>query len=177
MSVGSLYQYFPNKHAILYRLQVDEWARTGAMIEAILSDEERSPADRLRDTTRAFFLSECEEAPYRRALDAAAPVWQDTPQTTVGRERSRRVVAAFLAAAAPYASAAQRDFASEILFLTITSVGKQVSERLGPGVATTGEGEARSGVEALADAIAAMLTNYLAELGRPQGTMPTWASD
>ena len=85
-------------------------------------------------------------------------------------------MAAFLAAAAPYASAAQRDFASEILFLTITSVGKQVSERLGPGVATTGEGEAGSGIEALADAIAAMLTNYLAELGRPQGTMPTWVS-
>ena len=28
VSVGSLYQYFPNKASILYRLQSDEWKQT-----------------------------------------------------------------------------------------------------------------------------------------------------
>ena len=38
VSVGSLYQYFPNKQAILFRLQTDEWEATGATLDAILGD-------------------------------------------------------------------------------------------------------------------------------------------
>jgi len=32
VSVGSLYQYFPNKAAILFRLQSNEWRQTGALL-------------------------------------------------------------------------------------------------------------------------------------------------
>ena len=48
VSVGSLYQYFPNKAAILFRLQRDEWRRTADLLSAILEDARRSPAERLR---------------------------------------------------------------------------------------------------------------------------------
>src|SRR5262249_42497118 len=65
ISVGSLYQYFPNKQAILYQLQVGEWQQTSAAIDAIVTDRSRSPEQRLRDTIRWFFHSECEEAPLR----------------------------------------------------------------------------------------------------------------
>ena len=67
VSVGSLYQYFPNKQSILYRLQIDEWHRTGNMLDAILARTQRSPALRMRDALRAFFESEIEEAPLRSA--------------------------------------------------------------------------------------------------------------
>ena len=32
VSVGSLYQYFPNKAAILFRLQSDEWRQTAELL-------------------------------------------------------------------------------------------------------------------------------------------------
>lgn len=61
VSVGSLYQYFPNKQAILFRLQLHEWEKTGETIDTILGDEKLPPARRLRTMLRAFFHSECEE--------------------------------------------------------------------------------------------------------------------
>ena len=48
VSVGSLYQYFPNKAAILFRLQSDEWRQTTDLLRVILEDVQRSPLERLR---------------------------------------------------------------------------------------------------------------------------------
>ena len=46
VSVGSLYQYFPNKEAILFRLQSDEWNQTGALLESILAGSDEPAPDR-----------------------------------------------------------------------------------------------------------------------------------
>jgi AcrR family transcriptional regulator len=159
VSVGSLYQYFPNKQAILFRLQVDEWERTGATIDAILGDATRPPAQRLRAMMRAFFHSECDEAPLRLALDAAAASYHDAPESRAGRRRSRRIVSAFVAAAAPRATARQRSFAAELAFMTTTAVGKQLSERE----------HSKAEIDRWADAIADMLSTYLARLA-PRST-------
>src|SRR6201992_3416629 len=48
VSVGSLYQYFPNKESILFRLQADEWSATATLLDGIFSDERLEPAERLR---------------------------------------------------------------------------------------------------------------------------------
>src|SRR5215218_3375087 len=47
VSVGSLYQYFPNKAAILFRLQTDEWRQTTELLRSILEDAGRPPLERL----------------------------------------------------------------------------------------------------------------------------------
>src|SRR5262245_4505150 len=65
VSVGSLYQYFPNKAAILFRLQSDEWRQTTALLSGILEDGERPPFERLRQLVHAFIRSECDEAEMR----------------------------------------------------------------------------------------------------------------
>src|ERR1700691_378588 len=110
VSVGSLYQYFPNKQAILYRLQLDEWESTGEAIDAILSDDGLAPAQRLRKLLRTFFQSECDEAPLRLALDALAPSYHAAPESRARRRRSQATVGAFVKAAAPGATARQRRF-------------------------------------------------------------------
>src|SRR6201995_4833019 len=80
VSVGSLYQYFPNKEAILFRLQTDEWKRTGDLMQSILSDTSRPPLERVRATVEAFFVSEWEEASLRIALGDAAPSYRKAPE-------------------------------------------------------------------------------------------------
>src|ERR1700678_548572 len=79
VSIGSLYQYFPNKAAILFRLQSDEWQRTSALLTGILADATRPPLERLRALVHAFIRSECDEAAVRVALDDAAPLYRDAP--------------------------------------------------------------------------------------------------
>ena len=46
VSIGSLYQYFPNKAAILFRLQSDEWRSTSGLLRDILADRTQPPPAR-----------------------------------------------------------------------------------------------------------------------------------
>lgn len=161
VSVGSLYQYFPNKQAILYRLQIDEWEKTGEAIDAILGDEDLPPARRLRKLLRVFFQSECDEAPLRIALDALAPNYHSAPESRAGRRRSRALIDAFMKSAAPSASTEQRRFGAQILLATMTSLGKHLSE-LRPDA---------SEIDRWADAVSRMLMTYFAQLV-PRGRKP-----
>jgi len=151
VSVGSLYQYFPNKEAILFRLQTDEWQRTGDLLHSILADTSRPPLERLRATVLAFFLSEWEEAALRVALGEAAPSYKKAPEVAEhrksGQERSQRFMAELL----PDATPKQRRFARDFVMTTMSVVGKKVSE----------EARSRAEVEVWAEAMGEMLCAYL----------------
>jgi len=155
VSIGSLYQYFPNKAAILFRLQSDEWQQTGAMLRRLLEDRTRRPLDRLRAAVHAFVRSECEEAAMRTALADAAPLYRDAPEAQEPRRAGKRTLQAFMAEALPDASDATRDLAADLVKMTMSEVGKAISERgCGPAEA-----------ERYASALADMLCGYLAGLG------------
>ena len=100
VSVGSLYQYFPNKAAILFRLQSDEWRQTTELLRGILEDAQRPPLERLRTLVHAFIRSECDEAAMRVALDDAAPLYRDAPEAHEARASGDRTVAALHAGSA-----------------------------------------------------------------------------
>jgi AcrR family transcriptional regulator len=128
VSVGSLYQYFPNKESILFRLQRDEWMATGRLLEGIFADTRLDAAERLRAAMRAFFRSEYEEAPLRRALGDAAPLYRDAPEGREHRARGMPLLRALIAEAAPDLPRRRRAFAAQLYVATLAAMGKHVSE-------------------------------------------------
>jgi AcrR family transcriptional regulator len=157
VSVGSLYQYFPNKESILFRLQTDEWRQTAALIDGILDDKTLAPLDRLRSVVRAFFRSECEEAEMRIALSDAAPLYRDAPETREQRAAGRRRTQAFMREVLPGVPARERTFAADLVMTTMSAIGKKVSE----------QGYSRHEVDRWATATGDMFCAYLERLSRP----------
>src|SRR5471032_2989241 len=115
VSVGSIYQYFPNKASILFRLQSDEWRQTTEMLRKTLQDARRPPLERLRRLVHAFVKSECDEALMRVALNDAAPLYRDAPEAHEVRAASEGVLKAFMREVLPDATAATRTLAGELI--------------------------------------------------------------
>jgi AcrR family transcriptional regulator len=155
VSVGSVYQYFPNKASILFRLQSDEWQQTSAMLEGILHDFAKPPLERLRALVQAFVRSECEEAEVRTALNDAAPFYRDAPEALEAQAAGDRMFLAFMLEVLPNAEEAMRAMAGDLVMATLTSVGHQFSE------APHTDAEITSYADALAD----MLCAYLEKVG------------
>jgi AcrR family transcriptional regulator len=156
VSVGSLYQYFPNKAAILFRLQSDEWRQTSELLLGILADVRRPPPERLRALVHAFIRSECDEAAMRVALNDAAPLYRDAPEAHEARAAGEGTVQVFMQEALPKASDATRAMAGDLITTTLSEVGKRFSES--PRTAAE--------IKAYADAMADMFCAYLKGLAK-----------
>ena len=156
VSIGSLYQYFPNKAAILFRLQSDEWRQTSELLRGILEDARRPLLERLRTLVHAFIQSECDEAAVRVALDDAAPLYRDAPEAKQARVSGERTVQAFMQEVLPKASKTTRALAGSLITTTLSTVGKQFSE----------SSRTPAEIETYADAMADMFCAYLRSLKR-----------
>ena len=154
VSVGSLYQYFPNKAAILFRLQSDEWRQTTGLLRDILEDVQRPPLERLRILVHAFIRSECEEAQMRVALNDTAPLYRDAPEAQQAKASGHHTIQVFMQEVLPGASDATRSLAGDLITTTLSTVGKDFSE----SPRTSAE------IETYADAMADMFCAYLGSL-------------
>jgi len=154
VSVGSLYQYFPNKAAILFRLQSDEWRQTCETLISILGDTRQAPFDRLRHLVHSFVRSECEEAGLRVALSDAAPLYRDAPEAQQARAGAEEAIAAYMREVLPNADGATRSLATDLVASTLASVGKRFS--MSP--------RSDADITVWSDALADMLSAYLRDL-------------
>ena len=128
VSVGSLYQYFPNKAAILFRLQSDEWRQTSGLLTSILTDRARPPLERLRSLTHAFLHSECAEAEVRIALGDATPLYRDAPEADEIRAASSRIFHDFMRETLPDADSRTVELVADLIEATLRQVGSSFSE-------------------------------------------------
>jgi AcrR family transcriptional regulator len=154
VSIGSLYQYFPNKAAILFRLQSDEWQETSALLSNILGDHEKAPLDRLRFLVQTFIRSECDEADMRIALDDAAPLYRNAPEAREARTQGEQAIHLFMQEVLPGAEDTTRILAGDLITTTLSTVGKEFSQT--PRTLTE--------IENYANAMADMLCAYLQRL-------------
>ncbi|WP_434732727.1 TetR family transcriptional regulator [Rhizobium sp. YTUHZ044] len=161
VSIGSLYQYFPNKAAILFRLQSDEWRQTNGMLADILADAQRPPFERLRSLVHAFLRSECEEAAMRVALHDTAPLYRDAPEAQAARASGDRIIGLFMEEVLPSVSEASRALAGDLIVTTLATVGKQFSEAP----------RSLSEIESYAEAMAEMFAAYLEKLESGRDTV------
>ncbi|MGY2372918.1 TetR family transcriptional regulator [Pseudomonas sp. SDO524_S393] len=127
VSVGSVYQYFPNKAAILFRLQSDEWQETTQMLRDILERHDTPPLERLRTLVHAFIRSECEEAQMRGALHDSAPLYRDAPEAVEVRAAGQQAFERFMLELLPEATPPVRALACDLILNTLSSVGKDFS--------------------------------------------------
>lgn len=156
VSVGSVYQYFPNKAAILFRLQSDEWRQTSDMLREILEDTLKPPFERLRILVQAFIQSECDEAQIRVALNDAATLYRDAPEHQAARMSVQQSVDAFMLQALPDAPAQTRTLAGDLVISTLSAVGKRFSSAP----------RSPADVAIYSDAMADMFCAYLGSLQR-----------
>ncbi|WP_394830345.1 TetR family transcriptional regulator [Pendulispora rubella] len=160
VSVGSLYQYFPNKESLLFRLQQDEWEATYAMMHQLLHAPDRTPEQRLRCAVVAFFRTEWDEADLRRALDDAGALFRNAPPAKAFYRKAMQRLAPFFAEMLPRASAAEREHLADFTLTVLASVGEKITER----------GLSRKEVERWAEETADMLCAHLARVARTPAT-------
>jgi AcrR family transcriptional regulator len=154
VSVGSLYQYFPNKAALLFRLQANEWVETWEGVEDILDDVTRSPRERLARAVLAFFRSERQEAALRAALDQAGAPVGDTPEAHALDDRVTKKLRDFVNEVAPGVPRESRILAADVIRTSMAAVAETITTR----------GSSRADVDAWARASSDMYSCYLEAL-------------
>ncbi|WP_371442512.1 TetR family transcriptional regulator [Pandoraea sp. ISTKB] len=157
VSVGSVYQYFPNKAAILFRLQSDEWQQTTTLLSDILEDVRTPPFERLHRLIHAFIQSECDESEMRVALGDSAPLYRDAPEMQETKASGARIFQTFIDEVLPDTPQATRDLAGDLIVTTMATVGKQFSETP----------RTPSEIKAYAGAMADMFCAYLRSIEKP----------
>lgn len=128
VSVGSLYQYFPNKQSLLFRLQEKEMEENWRVLDAILSNTSIAPKERIFKTINVFFESEIEEIALRKGLEQAKIYFETMPEYHAHESHVIDRLVCFLNELCPTMKE-DKAFNAQLILIIITCVGSRVGEQ------------------------------------------------
>lgn len=128
ISVGSLYQYFPNKHALVLAVHADAVRRGWDHVQGILDDPSRTPSQKIIGIAEWFFATESTEAAELGAVFEDIDVFlRDQADERLEAEALRRFTE-FVADACSR-DLAHAAFDAQLLMTTLEAVGKAIANR------------------------------------------------
>jgi AcrR family transcriptional regulator len=131
ISVGSLYQYFPNKHAIVLAVHDADMRAGWQHIESILDRPRWSARRKVRELAEWFFVTEAEEAATLGAATGDIEVFLRGASTSIDAELAAAALgrfSSFIAAASDRRrSTHELEFDARFLMTTLEAIGKGVA--------------------------------------------------
>ena len=128
VNIASLYQYFPNKEALLFHIVQQTWARQLDRLSPILARPGPEQAEKLRDFLREFFLIEAAELDLRRALRAASIDLRETDEFKALLLDGANLTKKFIAEALRGAALDDLEFVVDFVVLLTTSFAERTTD-------------------------------------------------
>jgi AcrR family transcriptional regulator len=131
ISVGSLYQYFPNKHALVAAMHEQDQREGWDHIASVLDRRDWSGQQRVEALAQWFFASETDEVATMGTVDGDIDVFlrEGTVDGALYEVAVQRFASFVSEVSATSRSRGELRFAAEFMMVTIESVGKSVARR------------------------------------------------
>jgi len=129
VSVGSLYQYFPNKDSILFALHKLEWQTTREKVAIELLKPNVTFTERVTSAIHAFLESEVQEIPLRNALKESDNLFKQTADFKELKDRSIREFAYLLRTECRSLKLSEARALAELLIYQTTSFASFLNEK------------------------------------------------
>ncbi len=131
ISVGSLYQYFPNKEAILYAIHSRTTEIAWIEVQRILDDRGLEARERLRLIARFYFHGETEDVARMgpAALDIDHFVGQDARHQELAQQVATRFTRFVRESLPRKARSGDVEFASRLVVTVIDGVGRNLAQQ------------------------------------------------
>jgi len=130
VSVGSLYQYFPNKQSIIYAIHSAKVERTWVQVQRILDSPASSARQKVRRIARLFFLVESSEVTELGAsLHEAEIYFASQPEHKAKVQQAVLRFERFVKESLPQGTTARQiAVRTRLLMMAIETFGKTVAE-------------------------------------------------